>query len=107
MSPSIVHMLLGVSSMDRRSIHEKNERRLFLLKKRLTQELSRREELEYQRLQRAVNRYCKKTWPEDWESMKFLDRSPCTLSGRLRRQVRRRRKQVKSGLTRANLLRRI
>jgi hypothetical protein len=87
--------------MDLRSIPEKNERRLFLLNKRLSQELSPSEELEYVRLQRAVNR------PEDWESMKFLGRSPCTVAGRLRWEVRRRRKQVKSGTSNANLDRRI
>ena len=72
-----------------------NRRRLCFIRKRTRQDLSNEEEREFQRLMRAVKRYCKRRWPETWEPVKALGRSPYTLEGRMRIAVRRRRAQVR------------
>lgn len=57
-----------------KDIQEKADRRIFLWHKNKGVGLTNGEIEEYKRLTRSVNAFIKKTWPESWESVKFLSR---------------------------------
>lgn len=78
-------------------IWKANDRRLKLFRKRMKQELPKVEEMEYQRLTRKINDFIRKTWPEDADTIRDLQRSPYTGGGEMIRIVRRRNRAKRKG----------